>query len=95
MNQEETICRSYRKDINCFKRKIPSRFESSKKDRDYCSFKFPPGYSLYVEEFTLEDEGPSNFVLLDGKHLEYSSKLKWTKRRNMLWDKLENGHPLS
>ena len=95
MNQEESLCRPYRKDINCFENTIPDRFQSSGKTKDYCSFEFPPGYSIYVENFILKNAGPNNFVLLDGKHLEYSSKLKWTKRRNMLWDKLENGHPLS
>ena len=91
MNPEESICRPYKKDINCFESSIPDRFISSEKIKDYCSFEFPSGYSIYVEEFILKDAGPNNFVLLDGKHLEYSSKLKWTHRRNIFWAKLENG----
>ena len=94
MNQEEFICRLYRNDINCFQRTLPDRFNSSEKTKDYCSFKFPPGYSIYVEEFILKNAGPNNFLLLDGKHLEYSYKLKWTKRRNIFWDRLKVGHPL-
>ena len=94
MNQEESICRPYEKNINCFEKTIPERFISSGKTKDYCSFKFPSGYSIYVEEFILEDAGPNNFVLLDNKHLEHSSKLKWTDRRNIIWSKLEKNHPL-
>ena len=94
MNQEESICRPYEKNINCFEKTIPDRFISSEKTKDYCSFKFPSGYSIYVEEFILKDAGPNNFVLLDDKHLEYSPKLKWTDRRNNFWSKLEVGHPL-
>ena len=94
MNQEESICRWYQEKINCFNNSIPYRFSSLEKTKNYCSFQFPPGYSIYVEQFILEDAGPNNFVLLDGKHLEYSSKMKWTDRRNIFWDKLENGHPL-
>ena len=94
MNQDESICRSYRNDTSCFNSTIPIRFSMLEKTKDYCSFKFPPGYSIYIEEFILENAGPNNFVLLDGKHLEYSWKLKWTKRRNIFWDRLEKGHPL-
>ena len=94
MNQEESICRPYEKNINCFEKTIPERFISSGKTKDYCSFKFPSGYSIYVEEFILKDAGPNNFILLDDKHLEYSPKLKWTDRRNNFWSKLEEGHPL-
>ena len=75
MNQEESICRLYRNKITCFETKIPKKFNSAQKTKDYCSFIFPPGYSIFVEEFILENAGPNNFVLLDGKHLEYSSRL--------------------
>ena len=94
MNQEESICRPYIRDISCFETEIPDHFNSSSKTKDYCSFKFPPGYSIYVEKFILEDAGPNNFVLLDEEPLEYSSELKWGDRRNVFWDTLKNGHPL-
>ena len=95
MNQQESICRSYRNDISCFNSTIPDQFNSSGRIKDYCSFIFPPGYSIYVEEFILVEAGPNNFVLLDGQDLEYSTKLQWTDRRNIFWDRgLENGHPL-
>ena len=54
----------------------------------FCSFIFPPGYSIYVEEFILNDFGPDNFVLLDGKPLQYSPKLEWGDRRRIFWDAL-------
>ena len=94
MNREESICRPYLKNITCFEADIPNKFNSSGHTKDYCSFIFPPGYSIYVEEFILEDAGPNNFVLLDGKQLEYSSGLKWQDRHHKFWDTQKNGHPL-
>ena len=94
MNQEESICRSYQKRITCFENGIPDRFTSTEKTKDYCSFIFPPGYSIYVEEFIITDAGPNNFVLLDGKPLTYSPKLNWSNRVNKFWDRLNKGHPL-
>lgn len=94
MNQKESICRSNIKSVTCFENEIPDRFNTSDKTKDYCSFEFPPGYSIYVEEFIITDAGPNNFVLLDGELLEYSSKLKWSDRRNKFWSMLNNGHPL-
>ena len=67
MNQEESICRPYLNIITCFENEIPERFESSGRRRDRCSYIFPPGYSIYVEEIILEDPSPNNFVLLDGE----------------------------
>ena len=94
MNQEESLCRRYLNYITCFNSDIPDQFNSSGNTEVYCSVMFPPSYSIYVEEFILEDFGPNNFVLLDGKPLEYSSALKWENRRNYFWDSLENEHPL-
>ena len=94
MNQEESICHLYRNKITCFETKIPKKFNSAQKTKDYCSFIFPPGYSIYVEEYVLENDSPNNFVLLDGKHLQYSSKLNWKNRRNIFWDMLKKDHRL-
>ena len=95
MNPEESFCRSYLNQITCFESEIPSNYNSSQKTKDYCSFIFPPGYSIYIEEFVLEDPGPNNFVLLDEKPLEFTYELKWADRLNVLWDSLKNGHPLA
>ena len=94
MNQTERICRSYSEEISCFKFEIPYRLESSETIDRYCSVNFPPGYSIYVEEFFLDDASPDNFVLLDGKPLQYSSPLKWEDRRQKFWEELNQGHPL-
>ena len=94
MNQMERMCRPYLEEISCFKLKIPNRFDSSETIDGYCSVNFPSGYSIYVEEFFLEQTSPDNFVLLDGKPLEYSSKLKWENRRQKFWEELNQGHPL-
>ena len=95
MNQEESICRPYIRDISCFETEIPDHFNSSSKTKDYCSFKFPPGYSIYVEEFILDDPGPDNFVLLDGQLLKYRPKLRWEDREHTLWKNLHRYNPLN
>ena len=94
MNQKELLCRSYLEEISCFKMEIPYRFESSQTKDRYCSVSFPPGYSIYVEEFFLDKAGPDDFVLLDGKPIQYTSKVKWEDRRQKFWEKLNQGHPL-
>ena len=94
MNQEESICRSYKNQVSCFANEIPDRFTSSEKTKDYCSFIFPPGYSIYVEEFIIKDAGPNNFVLLDEKPLGYTYKLEWGDRSNKFWGMLNKNHPL-
>ena len=94
MNKEESICRPYLKNITCFEAEIPDKFDSLGQGKDYCSFIFPPGYSVYIEEFILENPSPNNFVLLNGKHLEYSSEMTWQHRHHKFWGTLKNGHPL-
>ena len=94
MNKEESICRPYQENITCFGAQIPDKFTSSVQTKNYCSLIFPPGYSIYVEEFILEDVGPNNFVLIDGQHLQYSSELKWQDRHHKFWHTLNKGHPL-
>ena len=86
MNQKERLCRSHLEEISCFKMEIPYRFESSETIDRYCSVNFPPGYSIYVEDFFMDQTRPDNFVLLDGKPLQYSSKLKWVDRRQKFLD---------
>ena len=94
MNQEEKICKPYLKKVRCFQTEIPLRFEIAGNDLKSCSFIFPPGYSIYVEQFIMHNPGPDNFVLLDGKPLEYSSELKWSNRRQSYWEILDKDNPL-
>ena len=95
MNQEEKICRKYKNEVRCFE-KFPSRFKfDGGVDEKSCSLIFPPGYSIYIEEFILDDPGPDNFVLLDGHPLVYTSKLKWEDREQTMWKNLNKSHPLS
>ena len=94
MNQTEHICRPFLEEIRCFKTEIPYRFDSSETKDRYCSVSFPSGYSIYVEEFFLDETSPDDFVLLDGKLLQYSSKLKWEDRRQEFWEELNNGNSL-
>ena len=94
MNQEEGICRPYQAEVRCFD-KIPDRFAfDGNIDDKSCSVIFPPGYSIYIEEFDLKDPGPDNFVLVDGLDLEYNSKVKWENREKTMWTNLHKGHPL-
>ena len=94
MNQKEKICQSYRSDVSCFQ-EIPDRFEFHGNINKSCSFAFPQGYSIYVEEFILDDPGPDNFVLVDDEIIEYNSKLIWRNRQQNLWSKLDENHPLN
>ena len=94
MNQEENICLQYKAKVRC-SQMIPYRFEFGGRTNDSCSLTFPPGYSIYVEEFNLDDPGPDNFVLVDGRALEYSAKLKWEDRGQTLWKKLPKSNPLN
>ena len=94
MNQEETICQPYKAEVRCFQL-IPYRFEFDGRINDKCSLTFPSGYSIYVEEFILDDPGPDNFVLVDGRTLEYNAKLEWEDREQKLWKKLPKSNPLN
>ena len=95
MNQEEKICRPHKAEVSCFQT-IPDRFElSENSETKSCSLKFPPVYSIFIEEFNLDDPGPDNFVLLDGTHLLFRPKLKWEDREQTIWkNNLDNSHPL-
>ena len=94
MNQEEKICLPYQADVRCFQN-IPFRFElDGRIDQKTCSLIFPPGYSLYIEEFILENPGPDNFILLDEVTLEHRPKLKWDDRQQTFWENLKKNNPL-
>lgn len=98
MNKAEPICRSYGEKISCFNSsdEIPDEFVSSGDNNIDCSFVFPPGYSLYIEEFYFvnNDFGRDNFVLLNDEPLIYHSQLNWEIRRQNFWETLEKNHPL-
>ena len=88
MNAEEPLCRSYRMKVRCFE-KIPRKFEFDGSIDNYCSFTFPPGYSYYMEEFSLVDyKNPDNFVLINGIDTGYKPKLRWEDREQTMWSKL-------
>lgn len=93
MNQGEKICQSYQNDVQCFQN-IPAEFEFDGSTDNDCSFIFPPGYSMYVEEFILDDPGPDNFVLDDATEIGYQPQLKWLDRRQTWWRYLHKSHPL-
>ena len=92
INQEENICRPYHAEVSCFE-EIPHRFEVE--GSESCSVIIPPGYSIYIEEFILEDPGLDNFVLVDGLSITFSSKVKWEDRENTLWKNLHRYNPLN
>ena len=90
MNQEEKICRPHQADVSCFQT-IPDRFELNENSEvKSCSLIFPPVYSIYIEEFILDDPGPDNFVLLDGEKIPLRAKLKWEDREQTPWANLVN-----
>ena len=93
MNQNEKICQSHQRDVSCFQT-IPERFEFDGKTNKSCSFAFPQGYSIYVEELILNDPGPDNFVLVDEKIIEYNPKITWRNRQQIFWSKLDESHSL-
>ena len=95
MNQEEKICRNYQAEARCFD-EIPDILEfDSSSDEKSCSVIFPPGFSMYIEEFIMDDPGPDNFVLIDGNFQKYKSKLKWEDREQPFWTNLQKTNPLS
>ena len=88
MNQEESLCRPYETAVRCFER-IPDRFDYDGSIDEDCSLVFPPGYSVYIEEFNLVDyKNPDNFVLINGDHQGYRPKLQWEDREQTLWTEL-------
>ena len=93
MNQAEKICQSYLNVTRCFDT-IPLRYKYDGSIDDDCAFVFPPGYSMYIEEFILNDPGPDNFVLDGETHIDYTSKLKWEDRIQTFWKYLDRENPL-
>ena len=94
MNQNEKICSDDRKFINCLQFPIQNRFVYNGTLDNYCSYVFPPGYSIFLETFKLENPGPNNFVLLDGRNLVFHSEVKLSARHQMFWRSLHGNHPL-
>ena len=93
MNPGENICKSYTKNVMCFT-EIPLKFEFDGLIDDDCSFIFPQGYTVYIEEFILTDPGPDNFVLVGETKEKYRSKLKWEDRKQKSWKYLDEQNPL-
>ena len=95
MNQEEKICRPHQAKVRCFQT-IPDRFElNENSELKSCSLIFPPFYSIYIEEFILDDPGPDNFVLIDGIDPQFRPKLKWEDREQTRWKNLDKSNPLN
>ena len=95
MNLEEKICRKYQTEVRCFD-EIPETLEfDGSFDEKSCSVIFPPGFSIYIEEFIIDDPGPDNFVLIDGLSQKYNSKLKWEDREQPFWRNLQKNNSLS
>ena len=98
MNPGEIICKPHAQ--ICFTDKIPRSFDYNGLENKFCSFIFPPGYSIHIENFNIDDPGPDNIVLLesekfDEEKLGYHSKVEWRNRIQKYWKMLPNSHQLS
>ena len=98
MNPGEKICKQHAQ--NCFTDEIPGFFNYEGRTEKYCSVVFPPGFSIHIENFNIDDPGPDNFVLLesenfDEKKLGYHSKVEWGNRIQKYWKMLPDSHQLS
>ena len=89
----EKICKPYKKGVSCFE-DIPQRLEMNGNNNNYCSITFPPGYAIFVEKFMLDTPDSDNFVLLDGKPLDYKPELKWIDRQQQFRETLPKENPL-
>ena len=98
MNPGEKICKRHVQ--NCFTDEIPRFFNSEGQIEKYCSVVFPPGFSIHIENFKIEEPGPDNFVLLESenfgvKELRYHSKIEWAQRIQKYWKELPDSNQLS
>ena len=98
MNPGEIICKPHAQ--NCFTDEIPRYFDYNGSGNKFCSFIFPPGYSIHIENFNIDDPGPDNIVLLesenfDEKKLGYHSKVEWAQRIQKYWKALPDSNQLS
>ena len=98
VNPGEKICNSIKQ--NCFTDEIPRFFDYEGRTEKYCSAIFPPGFSIHIENFNIDDPGPDNFVLLESenfgvKKLGYYAKVEWYQRFQKYWKELPDAHQLS
>ena len=98
MNPGEKICKPIKQ--SCFTDEIPRFFDYNGQRNNFCSFLFPPGYSIHIDHFLIEEPGPDNIVLLESenfeeKQLEYHSWIKWNQRIQKIWKTLPDSNPLS
>ena len=98
MNLGEKICKRHAQ--NCFTEKIPRFFDYNGPENKFCSFVFPPGFSIHIESFNIEEPGPDNIVLLESenfeeKNLGYHSKVEWAQRIQKYWKELPDSNQLS
>ena len=98
VNPGEKICNSIKQ--NCFTDEIPRFFDYEGRTEKYCSAIFPPGFSIHIENFNIDDPGPDNFVLLesenfDEKQFGYHSKVEWANRIQKYWKALPDSNQLS
>ena len=96
MNPGEKICKQHAQ--NCFPDDIPRFFDYEGQTDKYCSVVFPPGFSIHIENFKIDDPGPDNFVLLenfDEITLGYHSKVEWGQRFQKFWKALPDSNQLS
>ena len=98
MNPGEKICNSIKQ--SCFTDEIPRFFNYEGLTEKYCSVLFPPGYSIHIENFNIDDPGPDNFVLLESenfgvKKLGYHAKVEWADRIQKYWMELPDSNQLS
>ena len=98
MNPGEKICKQHAQ--NCFPDDIPRFFDYEGQTDKYCSVVFPPGFSIHIVNFNIDDPGPDNFVLLESenfgvKKLGYYAKVEWYQRFQKYWKELPDAHQLS
>ena len=98
MNPGENICNKHTQ--SCFSDKIPRFFDYDGHINTFCAFVFPPGFSIHIENFNIDQPGPDNVVLLESenmaeKKLSYHSRVEWANRLQRYWKKLPDSHQLS
>ena len=98
MNPGEKICKQVKQ--SCFTDEIPRFFDYKGRTEKYCSVVFPPGFSIHIENFNIEEPGPDNFVLLDSENFDeeilgYHSKVEWGQRIQKYWKALPDSNQLS
>ena len=98
MNPGEKICKPIKQ--NCITDEIPKFFNYEGRTEKSCSVIFPPGFSIHIENFNIEEPGPDNVVLLESensgvKELGYHSKVEWAQGIQKYWKELPDSNVLS